>query len=127
MSFQISTKCSRSDIEGNISKEYKSNVNKGNNMPKEYKLNVNKALKKKLEATQRERSASYKHTMGGIVITADAATFELFKSAAWSYYKTQNDNVTNVEIQEITDKTRKVVVQYTFKVELPDQRKYIKS
>ena len=110
MSLQIRTKCSQSDIEGNISKEYK--------------LNINKALKKKLEATQRDRSVSYNHTMGGIVITADAATFELFMSAALSYYKTLNDDVTNIEIQEITDKTRKVVVQYTFRVELPSHQKY---
>lgn len=68
MSLQISTKSSQPDFEGNISKEYK--------------LNVNKALNKKLEATQRDRYVCYKHTTGGIVITADAATFELFKSAA---------------------------------------------
>ena len=110
MSLQIRTKCSQSDIEGNISKEYK--------------LNKNKALKKKLEATQRDRSVSYNHTTGGVVITADAATFELFMSAALSYYKTLNDDVTNIEIQEITDKTRKVVVQYTFRVELPNYEKY---
>jgi len=108
MSLQISTKSSQPDIEGNISKEYK--------------LNVNKALKKKLEAMQRDRSVYYNHTTGGIVITADATTFELFKSAALSYYKTLNDNGANVEIQEITDKTRKAVVQYTFRVELPNQK-----
>jgi hypothetical protein len=62
MSLQIRTKCSQSDIEGNISKEYK--------------LNINKALKKKLEATQRDRSVSYNHTTGDIVITADAATLD---------------------------------------------------
>jgi hypothetical protein len=72
----------------------------------------------------RDRSVSYNHTTGGIVITADAATFELFKSAALSYYKTLHDDVTNVEIQEITDKTCKVVVQYTFRVELPNHQKY---
>ena len=122
MSLQISTKCSQSDIEGSISKEYKSNVSKVTSQ--EYYLNTNKTLKKKLQATQRDRSVSYNHTTGGIVITADAATFELFKSAALSYYKTLNDDIANVEIQEITDKTRKVVVQYTFRVELPNHQKY---
>ena len=64
MSFQIRTKCSQSDIEGNISKEYK--------------LNINKALKKKLEATQRDRSVSYNHTTGGIVITRLFAMLQWF-------------------------------------------------
>jgi hypothetical protein len=45
----------------------------------DYTLNINKALKKKLKATQRNRTLQYKYTVGGIVITADAASFELFK------------------------------------------------
>jgi carbonic anhydrase len=49
-------------------------------------FNINKALKKKLKATQRNRTLQYKYTGGGIVITADAASFELFKMAAIAYH-----------------------------------------
>ena len=53
----------------------------------DYTLNINRALKKKLKATQRNRTLQYKYTGGGIVITADAASFELFKMAAIAYYE----------------------------------------
>ena len=52
-----------------------------------YTLNINRALKKKLKATQRNRTLQYKYTGGGIVKTADAASFELFKMAAIAYYE----------------------------------------
>ena len=45
----------------------------------DYTLNINKALKKKLKPTQKNRTLQYKYTGGGIVIPADAASFELFK------------------------------------------------
>jgi hypothetical protein len=48
----------------------------------DYTLNINRALKMKLKATQRNRRLQYRYTGGGIVITADAASFELYKMAA---------------------------------------------
>lgn len=44
-----------------------------------YILNVNKALSKKLEATQTKQNIEYILKEGGIVMTADAVTFELLK------------------------------------------------
>jgi hypothetical protein len=43
----------------------------------DYTLNINRALKKKLKATQRNRTLQYKYTGGGIVITADATIYKL--------------------------------------------------
>jgi excinuclease UvrABC helicase subunit UvrB len=43
----------------------------------DYTLNINRALKKKLKATQRNRTLQYKYTGGGIVITADAVVVDL--------------------------------------------------
>jgi hypothetical protein len=53
----------------------------------DYTLNINKALKKKLKATQRNRTLQYKYTGGGIVIPADAASFELFEMVSITYYE----------------------------------------
>ena len=57
----------------------------------DYTLNINKALKKKLKATQRNRTLQYKYTGGGIVITADAASFELFRMTTIAYYEPSPD------------------------------------
>jgi hypothetical protein len=40
------------------------------------------ALKKKLDATKHQQNVLYEYTKGGLVITADAATFELLRTAA---------------------------------------------
>ncbi|VDI00740.1 Hypothetical predicted protein [Mytilus galloprovincialis] len=48
---------------------------------KNYTLNITKALYKNLEATEINLSIEYKHTAGGIVLTADAVTFELLRLA----------------------------------------------
>ena len=47
-----------------------------------YTLKIDKALNKKLDATKRQQSVLYGYTRGGLVITADAATFELRKTPA---------------------------------------------
>jgi hypothetical protein len=44
---------------------------------KGYELNITKALYTKLEATKRAQNMQYELTGGGIVLTADTATFEL--------------------------------------------------
>jgi hypothetical protein len=41
---------------------------------------IDKALKKKIDATKRQQNVLYEYTKGGLVITADAATFELLQS-----------------------------------------------
>jgi hypothetical protein len=52
-----------------------------------YTLNIDKALKKKLNATKRQQNVLYEYTKGRLVITADAATFELLRIAANIYYE----------------------------------------
>jgi hypothetical protein len=52
-----------------------------------YILNVNKALSKKLEATQRKQNIEYVFKEGGIVMTADAVTFELLRLATIQYFE----------------------------------------
>jgi hypothetical protein len=49
---------------------------------KGYELNITKALHKKLEATKRAPNMQCELTGGGIVLTADTATFELIRTAA---------------------------------------------
>lgn len=61
-------------------------ISNSSNIVNDYNLNIGKALTKKLKATQRARTLQYRYTSGGIVITADAVTFELFKMAAMAYY-----------------------------------------
>jgi hypothetical protein len=41
----------------------------------QYSLNITRALGKKLEATKRNPRCEYRFTEGGIIITADTATF----------------------------------------------------
>ena len=56
-------------------------------------LKIDKALKKKLDATKRQQNVLCEYTKGGLVITADAATFELFKIAANIYYETSQNHL----------------------------------
>jgi hypothetical protein len=51
-----------------------------------YNLNITRALQKKLEATKRNQHVEYRCTSGGMVITADTATFELIRIASIHYY-----------------------------------------
>jgi hypothetical protein len=66
---------------------------------------VKGALKKKLKATQRNRMLQYKYTGGGIVITADAASFELFKMAAIAYYEKPSPDGAPAHIQVLSTPT----------------------
>ncbi|VDI13606.1 Hypothetical predicted protein [Mytilus galloprovincialis] len=65
---------------------------------KDYSLNIQRALMNKLEATKREAHLEFKNTGGGLVITADAATFELIRQATAIYYSRMTQE--NILIQE---------------------------
>lgn len=82
----------------------------------DYNLNIDKALAKKLEATKRQVQLVYKQTNGGIVITADAATFELIRHATMLYYSKFPVNIGSATIQKQVDKSRKTIVQWSIKV-----------
>ena len=85
----------------------------------DYTLNINKALKKKLKATQRNRTLQYKYTGGGIVIPADAASFELFEMVSITYYEKPSLDGTRAHIQTNVDGTGRAVVQYTINIRKP--------
>ncbi|CAC5407357.1 unnamed protein product [Mytilus coruscus] len=74
---------------------------------KDYSLNVDKALIKKPEATQRSTILEYKQTSGGLVIKADAATFELLKHATVAYFEELPCNVGEATIQREADRSKK--------------------
>jgi hypothetical protein len=52
-----------------------------------YELNIDKAQYEKLDATKRVQNIVYEQKGGGIVITADTATFELFKHGVTNYFQ----------------------------------------
>jgi predicted glutamine amidotransferase len=70
-------------------------------------LKIDKALKKKLDATKRHQNALYEYTRGGLVITADAATFELFKIVATIYYENLPESLGKAYITQSTDSTQR--------------------
>ena len=90
-------------------------VNKEDRM-KDYTLNITKALYKKLEATKRNLNVEYKYTNGGIVLTADAVTFELLRLATLNYFEKLPEIIGQANIRKITDKSQATVVQYIIKV-----------
>jgi hypothetical protein len=83
---------------------------------KNYTLNITKALYKKLEATKRNLKVEYKYTNGGIVLTADAVTFELLGLATLSYFANLPDIIGQANIRKITDKSQATIVQHIIKV-----------
>lgn len=89
-----------------------------------YELNIDKALYKKLDSTKRVQNIVYEQKGGGIVITADTATFELFKHAVTNYF--QNFPCENGCSSQITttDRTGSSVVQFTIKVDNGNEREY---
>ena len=89
-----------------------------------YELNVDRDLLKKLEATRRSENLSFCYTDGGIVITADAATFELIKLASLEYYSQYPENQGIAKISKTTDKTKKNIVQYTISVQNRQEKVY---
>lgn len=89
-----------------------------------YTLNINKALQRKLEAAKREVNLEYTYTNGGIVIKADAATFELIKMATLEYYGQLQPTTGTASFHRVTDKGGTAVVQNTIKVHLHDGKNY---
>lgn len=89
-----------------------------------YTLNVDKALKKKLDATKRQQNVLYEYTRGGLVITADAATFELLKIAANIYYENLPESLGKAYITQSTDSTQRNNVQTTIRVHEQEQPAY---
>ncbi|CAC5400211.1 MLL4 [Mytilus coruscus] len=76
---------------------------------KNYTLNITKALYKKLEATKRNLSIEYKHTAGGIVLTADAVTFELLLLATLNYFENLPEIKGQANIRKITDESQTTI------------------
>ena len=68
-----------------------------------YRLNIAKALQKKLDATRRDQHVEYKLTNGGMVITADTATFELIRLASIHFYNSTQWSADEVNIRKHTD------------------------
>ncbi|WAR04301.1 hypothetical protein MAR_019670 [Mya arenaria] len=79
-----------------------------------YDLNVDKALLKKLHAAKRTDNVKIEHTNGGIVMTADTATFELLKAATLVYYRKKDSS--EVTIEQSTDRGGNNIVQFTIRV-----------
>ena len=82
----------------------------------DYTLNIEKGLAKKLTAAQRKEKVSYEFKDGGLVITADAVTFELLKRATEQYFMNFPSTYGTAKIQNCTDSTKKSVVQSTIRV-----------
>lgn len=82
------------------------------NSTKNYELNISRSLAKKLRATKRVECLEFTLTSGGIVIEADAATFELTKEAALIYY---SDHA-NAEVKTNTDRAGNVI-EHIIKIE----------
>jgi hypothetical protein len=82
----------------------------------DYQLNLEKVLEKKLIAAKRVKSLNYEYTGGGIVAEADVATYELLKTAAVYFYQHYSDKDGKAEITNVTDKTRKNIIQVTIRV-----------
>jgi len=82
----------------------------------DYVLNIEKSLEKKLIAAKRIRNWTYEYTGGGIVVEADAATYELFKTVAIYYYNTYPSVNGKAHTTTTTDNTNQSVVQLTVRV-----------
>ena len=91
---------------------------------KPYKLNVDKNLSKKLAATKRTQHLCIEEKDGGMVVTADAAMFELFKRAALVLYTDYPPEKGHVKVDEITDSSKKNIVQYIIRVHTPQNKGY---
>jgi hypothetical protein len=86
---------------------------------KKYNLNITRAIQKKLEATKRNQHVEYKYTSGGMVVTADTATFELISIASIHFFESTQWNTDVIHIRKYTDKSNSTVVQYTIKIKQP--------
>ena len=97
----------------------------------DYQLNLEKSLEKKLIAAKRVKSLNYKYTGGGIVVEVDVAIYVLhytgggivvevdvaiyvlLKTAAVYFYQLYPDKDVKADITNVTDKTRKNIIQVT--------------
>lgn len=80
-------------------------------MKTKYTLNTEKAILKKLSAARRVMDLTYRVTGGGLIGTADAATYELLKWAMIKYF--EGDRAARVE--HTSDATGKPIVQTTIR------------
>lgn len=87
-----------------------------------YELNIDKALYKKLTAKKRVQNIVYEQKGGGMIITADTATFEFFKHAVINYF--QNFLCENGCSSQTTSTSGLSVVQITIKVDNGSEREY---
>ena len=105
-----------------------------NNAMNDYQLNLEKALEKKLIAAKTVKILNYKYTGGGIVVEVDVAIYvlhytgggivvevdvaiyKLLKTAAVYLYQHYPDKDGKAEITNVTDKTRKNIIQVTIRV-----------
>jgi len=79
----------------------------------DYQLSLEKSLEKKLIAEKRVKSLHYEYTGGGIVAEADVATYELLKTTEVYFYQRYPDKDIKADITNVTDKTRKNIIQVT--------------
>ena len=91
---------------------------------KQYELNIERSLSKKLTAAKRVQHLCIEEKDGGIVITADAATFELVKRAAIVLYTNYPNTNGQAKINECKDSTGRNVVQYTIRIYSSDGKGY---
>ena len=68
-----------------------------------------------MDAAKRAQNIEYKYTEGGIVVTADAATFELIKLATNEYYSKFSFSIGKVN-HDSTDLSKSIIVQITYMV-----------
>ena len=81
-----------------------------------YALNIEKSLEKKLNAAKRAKNLSYEYPHGGVVATADAATYQLIKISAIHFdeqYPTENGMA---HVIGTTDNTGRHIIQNTIRV-----------
>lgn len=90
----------------------------------DYNLNIDKSLLKKLKAAKRVQHLTYTLTAGGMVAIADAATYELLKSAMVNFYNSYNPEHGSTSTTEILDSTGKNTVQITVRVNNTDGESY---
>ena len=66
----------------------------------------------------------YELTGGGVVLTADTATFELIRTAAMKYYLNIPIEFGQINKDVTTDRTKSNIVQITIKVSSDSSRDY---
>ena len=83
----------------------------------DHELNVEKSLAKKLQAAKRKTNIECITKGGGLVITADAATYELLNESMLLYFRGKSNTSDNINVSETYDKSGKNVVSRTIRVD----------